>query len=191
MRIAMVNLVKNEIDIFNELAQLCISSGYIHAIAFLCFSNNVVMFDDEPTTDELAKIYSNERLIRTEISTLVGLMLKKEIDYTIPKPIILQKYIEDTHRLLKELHQAIIAPSKDIFIDILQNNRDENPFTKGVFLRESIFYAAESAYDFQYLDLFVKKYKNDNKWFFENKNFEVENIQILLKCIVDIQQKRY
>lgn len=186
-----IDKFQQEQDIFDELAQLCTSSGYIHAIAFLCFSNNVVMFDDEPTTDELAKIYSNERLIRTEISTLVGLMLKKEIDYTIPKPIILQKYIEDTHRLLKELHQAIIAPSKDIFIDILQNNRDENPFTKGVFLRESIFYAAESAYDFQYLDLFVKKYKNDNKWFFENKNFEVENIQILLKCIVDIQQKRY
>ena len=190
MRIAMVNLVKNEIDIFNELAQLCTSPGYIHAIAFLCFSNNVVMFDDEPTTDELAKIHSNERLIRTEISTLVGLMLKKEIDYTIPKPIILQKYIEDTYRLLKELHQAIIAPSKDIFIDILQNNRDENPFTKGVFLRESIFYAAESAYDFQYLDLFIKKYKNDNAWFLEKKNFEVENIQTLIMCIVDIQQKK-
>jgi len=186
----MISVTKKEIDIFDELAQLCTSSGYIHAIAFLCFSNNVVMFDDEPTTDELAKIYSNERLIRTEISTLVGLMLKNEINCTIPKPIILQSYIEDTHRLLKELHQAIIAPSKDIFIDIIQNNRDENPFTQGILLRESIFYAAESAYDFQYLDLFVKKYKNDNKWFLENKNFEIENIQTLIKYIVDIQQKK-
>lgn len=190
MRVKMISVTKKEIDIFDELAQLCTSSGYIHAIAFLCFSNNVVMFDDEPTTDELAKIYSNERLIRTEISTLVGLMLKNEINCTIPKPIILQSYIEDTHRLLKELHQAIIAPSKDIFIDIIQNNRDENPFTQGILLRESIFYAAESAYDFQYLDLFVKKYKNDNKWFLENKNFEIENIQTLIKYIVDIQQKK-
>ncbi|MFY4859756.1 SEC-C metal-binding domain-containing protein [Aliarcobacter butzleri] len=185
-----IDKFKQEQDIFDELAQLCISSGYIHAIAFLCFSNNIVMFEDEPTADNLAKIYSNERLIRTEISTLVGLMLKKEVDYTIPKPIILQKYIEDTYRLLKELHQAIIAPSEDIFIDILKNNKDENPFTKGEILREAIFYSAESAYDFQYLDLFVKKYKNDNEWFVENKNFHIENIQTLIKYIVDIQQKK-
>ncbi|MEV9526343.1 SEC-C metal-binding domain-containing protein [Aliarcobacter butzleri] len=185
-----INKFKQEQDIFDELAQLCISSGYIHAIAFLCFSNNIVMFEDEPTAYNLAKIYSNERLIRTEISTLVGLMLKKEVDYTIPKPIILQKYIEDTYRLLKELHQAIIAPSEDIFIDILKNNKDENPFTKGEILKEAIFYSAESAYDFQYLDLFVKKYKNDNEWFVENKNFHIENIQTLIKYIVDIQQKK-
>jgi hypothetical protein len=186
----MVNLIKNEADTFDELTQLCTSPGYIHAISFLCFSNNIFMFSDNPTNEDMAKLYSNERLIRSEISTLLGLMLKQEIDFSIPKPIILECYIMSTHRLLKELHQSILAPADDVFMDIIKNNKDENPFTKGIFLREAIFYAAESAYDFQYLDLFVKKYKSDKNWFIENKKFDIENIQIVISCIVDIQQKK-
>jgi hypothetical protein len=185
-----VTKVRCEDEIFNELSELCTSPGYIHAISFLCFKDNIVRFEDEPTVEEMAGLYSHERLIRTEISTLLGLMIKKEIDFLIPKPDILQTYIERTDSLLKEIHVAINAPANELFMDVIKNKKEDNPFTQGVFLREPIFYSGESAYDFQYLELFVQKYKNDNEWFKKNKGFEIENVQTVINAIMDVQQQK-
>ena len=56
-----------EQDIFNDLASLCVSPGYIHAIASFCFRDHVVGFSDELRAEDYAKLFSFERLIRTEI----------------------------------------------------------------------------------------------------------------------------
>ena len=80
----MSNIKKSEANIFKELEELCTSSGYIHAIAYLCFRDNMlIMSGEEITVDDILNQYSDERLIRTEISTLLGLILKKDIDYTM------------------------------------------------------------------------------------------------------------
>ena len=187
----MSNIKKSEANIFKELEELCTSSGYIHAIAYLCFRDNMlIMSGEEITVDDILNQYSDERLIRTEISTLLGLILKKDIDYTIPSPKSLQVYIDKTDTLLKELHKAMYEPAQDIFLDILKNKKDENPFIRGEFLKEAIFYSAESAYDFQYLDLFTKKYSKDIQWIKENKGFELENIRLIIDTIIDLQLEK-
>lgn len=182
--------IRSEYEVLQDLSELCVSSGYIHAIAFFCFKDNIVRFGDEPSTNDLAEYYSHDRLIRTEISTLLGLMIKNSVDFTIPKPDILQSYIDDTDRLMKELHQSMNAPATAILMDIIENKKDDNPFTKGAFLREAIFYAAESAYDYQYLDFFVKKYQNDDEWLTVNKGFSIQDVEVVINAIVYIQHQK-
>jgi hypothetical protein len=83
---AMPERQRTEQEIFDELAALCASQGYAHAIAFLCFRDNIVGYKDELRGEDYAKLFSLERLIRTEISTLIGLMARAPIDYALPSP---------------------------------------------------------------------------------------------------------
>ena len=68
--------MRSEKDIFNDLAALCASPGYVHAIAYFCYRDHVVGFGDELKAEDYSKLFSMDRLIRTEISTLIGLMLR-------------------------------------------------------------------------------------------------------------------
>jgi len=180
-----MNKSKKESEVFSELEKLCTSKGYIHIISFFCFQNNISMYGDELTVDDIQKFYSEERLIANEISTLIGLMSKKPINFDIPKPDILQKYIVKTEKLLQELHHAMTPPIEKIF-----NKKEKNPFMSGEMLREAIFYGGESAYDFQYLDLINEKYKKDYDWIYNNKGFKLEEIKIVIQSIITIQTNK-
>jgi hypothetical protein len=138
-----------EQEIFNELAALCVSPGYAHAIAHFCFRDHVVGYGDTLKGDDYAKLFSFERLIRTEISTLIGLLVRAPRDLTLPNPETLAGYIERTETLLKELHQALNEPARVEFQKALADpDKKFNPFANAAALREPIFYGAESAYTF-------------------------------------------
>ena len=51
--------------------------------------------------------YSHDKLARTEISTLIGLMLQRPIDLSLPEPNAVRGYIGRTEALLNEFHQAM------------------------------------------------------------------------------------
>lgn len=106
-----LNMMRDENQIFTELTELCGSVGYAHAIAHICFRDNVIRYVDEMTPDDILPQFSMERLVRTEISTLIGLMFKSPIDMTIPEPSKMQIMLERTDSLLKELHQSMVAPT--------------------------------------------------------------------------------
>ena len=90
---------RTEREIFHELAAVCTSQGYSHAIAYLCFRDNIVRYAGEMTAEDMAHMSSMKRLSRTEISTLIGLMVKSPIDFTMPSPRVMQEYITRTdHR---------------------------------------------------------------------------------------------
>jgi hypothetical protein len=138
--------------IFDELAALCVSPGYVHALAMLCFRDTVVGFADEMKAEDRAKMYSPSALIRTELTTLMGLMIRQPVDFTLPSQDAIGQYIQRTDRLMVELHKAMLVPGEKILRDNIGNS-NFNPFTVGAALREAIFYSAESAYAFQYRDL--------------------------------------
>lgn len=73
--------VRKEEEIFEELGKLCASPGYVHAIAHICFRDNVIAYKDEMKAEDMQHMFSRSRLIRTEVSTLIGLLVKKEIDF--------------------------------------------------------------------------------------------------------------
>src|SRR5260370_18568313 len=85
--------MRNEQEIFDELASLCTSSGYVHAIAYICFRDSMVLYGDEMTAEDMQRLFSAEHLVRTEISTLIGLLIREDIDYALPTPAVTQQYI--------------------------------------------------------------------------------------------------
>ena len=85
---------RDESEIFSQLETLCTSPGYIHAIAYFCFRDNIVGYTNKMKVEDLLKQYSPERLVRSEISTLIGLACKSKIEINLPHPEITQKYID-------------------------------------------------------------------------------------------------
>jgi len=60
---------RSEQEAFNDLAKLCVSRGYVHAIAYLCFRDNMIGYAWKKSTDmdALTKGMAKPR----ELSTLL------------------------------------------------------------------------------------------------------------------------
>lgn len=83
---------RSEQEIFADLAALCVRAGYVHALAHLCFRDNIILYAGQMTEADMREMFSPSRLIRTEINTLIGLMVKADIDWALPTPHTLQEY---------------------------------------------------------------------------------------------------
>jgi uncharacterized protein YchJ len=165
---------RSEKEVFEELEALCSSPGFAHVIAYFCLRDQVVGYKDEPTAEEYAKHFSMDRLIRTEISTLVGLMLRAPRDLTLPDLDRFQALVYRAEGLLKELHQVLQEPAMSRLRAALTEGTDAeiaDPFESAEVMREPIFYGAESAYAFQYRDFSVQKYARDATWLEQHKGF--------------------
>jgi hypothetical protein len=182
--------MRKEQDIFEDLASLCTSPGYVHTIVFLCFRDNIVPYHEQITAEDMLSLFSPERLLRTEISTLLGLLVKSDIDYKLPEPHVTQRYVQRTDELLSEIHRAIVKNpfSDDDLKDKIK--KGFNPFTSGDLLREPIFYGGESAYWFQYRDLAPKKYFEDNQWLMLNKRFSITDAKAVLEAVVRLHTEQ-
>lgn len=182
--------MRKEQEIFDDLAQLCSSPGYAHAIAHLCFRDNIIRYAEEMTAKDMLPLLSTDRLIRTEISTLIGLLIKEEVDLTLPASSVMQQYLDRTEALLEELHRSMA----DAMIAEIDPKRvaDEgfNPVTSGEALREPIFYGGESAYSFQYRDLSVKKYANDDEWLIAKKGFSFGTARDVVCAVQEVQSEK-
>ena len=175
---------RSEQEIFDELAKLCTSPGYVHAAAFLCFRDNTVGIGDELTPKDFERRATlPERLSRTELAAVIGLMAKGDIDYVMPSPETLKQYLDRTDALLGDMHSTMAHAAFD-----WKKNATEgvNPFKNGAAMREPIFYSGESAYTFQYRDFAVPKYRLDNPWLLANKGFTVEAACDITKAITTL-----
>ena len=158
-----------------DLEALCTRPGYIHVVAALCFRDNMMVIGEHLTASDLQDRFNPNRLLRTEINTLLGLMLKAPIDWSVPTRDVLGEYIRASDRLLQELHDAL-SGAFDLggMLQAMERGETHNSFDSGGVLREPIFYAAESAYNFQYLDLAARRYAADADWLAENVGFTME-----------------
>ena len=186
----MANTMRAEQEIFDELAGLCSSPGYAHAIAYLCSRDNMIRYSGEMKAEDMQHLFSKSRLIRTETSTLIGLMLKNPIDYTLPAPPVLEKYIEATEALLEEIHHTMTASFLQDIDPAKIAEPGCNPFTNGAALREPIFYGGESAYSFQYRDFAPAKYANDDPWLLANKAFSVQDARNVVLAVSRLQDEK-
>lgn len=178
-----------EADILAELRNLTSNAGYIHVLAFLSWRDNYIGFGSEFTPDDMAKSYVAERLLRSEFVTLQGLMLQSKIQLKLPDPSSLEKLVNETTRLMAELHASFNKPMMDIFKQ-QKDPQKESPFSRAQILREPIFYGGESAHDFQYSALASRRYASDNDWLVENAGFSARNMEELVKCITNILETK-
>lgn len=179
-----------EDEIFADLAALCVSPGYAHAIAAFCFRDNMMGIKDGVTAEHMLHMFSQNRLVRTEISTLIGLMVKAPLDVTLPEPTVLQGYLDRSEALLHELHLAMSGEVFEGLGEKLLADPDFNPFTQAQTLREPIFYGGESAYSFQYRDFAPAKYGRDDPWLLANRGFEIATARAVVKAVVTLQARK-
>lgn len=123
------------------------------------------------------------------MATLIGLMLKQPISYVLPTPEVIQGLIDRTEALLRELHEAILRPAREQF-----NAAITSPSTvrliQGPVLRESMFYGPDSAYDFQYRDLAVRKYGRDDEWLKANRGISLQAVGAILRGIQKVHRDK-
>lgn len=183
--------LRSEQQVFDDLADLCTSPGYVHAIAYFCWRDGLVSMGDELTPSDLEGQYSLSRLIRSEISTLIGLLVREQIDYSLPTPDDMQRYVDRTQTLLEELHQALARCSfagKD-WGELAESQT--SPFANAAAMREPIFYGPESAYMFQYRDLAPRRFADDDEWLKANYGFRSSEAHDVLRAISDLQNRKF
>ncbi|MHB1359396.1 MAG: SEC-C metal-binding domain-containing protein [Rhodocyclaceae bacterium] len=181
---------RSEQEVFTDLAALCCRPGYIHAVAQFCFRDNVILYSGDMKAADMRKMFSPSRLIRTEINTLLGLMIKAEIDWTLPAPKTVQEYMDATEQLLEELHHCL---SGEFWSGLTKEavERGFNPFERGKVLREPIFYGGEAAYNFQYLDLAIRKHAGDVSWLQANRGFTIDQASRVAKAVEEVHADRF
>jgi hypothetical protein len=184
---------RTEAEVFADLKDLCRSAGYVHALADLCFRDNIISYSGQmgPTKDLLSML-SPDRLIRTEISTLIGLMIQGDLDWTIQSPDVKHKQMDRSESLLKELHETFLPSMSDVLAEQLKASvKDLGFLGRGEFLREAIFYGAESAYVFQYRDFAPAKYAADDDWLKMNRGFSILDARAVAKSIARLQEQKF
>ncbi|MEX4004196.1 SEC-C metal-binding domain-containing protein [Paraburkholderia sp. EG285A] len=162
---------RDEAQILHELAVLTASPGYVHAIAHFCHRDNALHIEGTLKSSDIVRLDSRERLIRTEQTTLIGLMAKKPMDLSLPPGDVVQSYVERTDTLMKELHDAMSYPTMEAMRAAMLSGRAMPNLWEGAGLREPIFYGTESAYPFQYRDFVPEKYGADDDWMLKIKGF--------------------
>ncbi|MEH3040656.1 MAG: SEC-C metal-binding domain-containing protein [Sphingomonas paucimobilis] len=178
-------------DIFDDLAALCATPGFAHALSWISLRDNYVMFDGAMDSEALAGSYVSGRTIRTEFSTLLGLLIRQPIDLSDPAPAEIQKLVNQTQSLLQELHDRLGRPMWDsigeaVKLSMEGKTRPPSPFTRADVLREPIFYGGESAYNFQYRDMALERYAADEAWLRATKGFSIAEALAVARAITDI-----
>ena len=181
--------MRSEQQIFDDLAAVAAAPGFVYAIAAVYLRDNAVIYKDEIEPEDMAPFFSTTRLIRNEVMTLIGLMMRVPIDFTMPTYEIVQNYIQRAEQLLEELHQKFDEPIGE-FIQPNAVQPASNPFESAKVLRESIFYAAESAYPFQYRDLAPRKYKSDAAWLLQDKGINLQVAAAVCRALVTLFSQR-
>jgi SEC-C motif/Nuclease-related domain len=188
---------RSEQEVFGDLDILCGSPGYIHVLAHLSLRDNLISYDGHMTSEDMAASYAPGRTIRTEFSTLMGLMLKHPIDFKVPAPAEMQILIDKTEALLNELHACLNQPMLEGLRQAVAAQQAGVPvdeagsfFRRGDVLREPIFYGGESAYSFQYRDFALERYAKDDDWLHANKGFRVAEAHAVAGALVRLQNRK-
>lgn len=158
----------------------------MHIIAYFCYQD-YVFFSKELLPHNLNKLRSTERLTRSQVATLLRLALWATLDLTLPDFTSFKNLVDKTKKLLHEMHMSMQPDFRSLF-----SNQELSPaqLDQGEFLREGIFYAADSAYDFQYIEFAKQRYHNDREWFLSHAGFKVDDVCHLFSCIRSIQEEK-
>lgn len=190
-------VIRSEQEVFEDLGILCGSPGYIHVLAYVSHRDNFIAFDGHMTNEDMAASYAPERTIRTEFSTLMGLMLKQPIDFNVPAPLDMQMLVDKTEALLSELHSCLNQPMFEGLKRTVAAQRAglpieeaASPFLRGDVLREPIFYGGESAYSFQYREFALDRYAEDDDWLHANKGFRIADGHAVAVALWQIQNRK-
>ena len=157
-----------EHEIIADLEHLSQERGFIYTFC------NIVLNSVWMLPDELADIDWNHRLNYQETSFLLGLMVKRPLKLTHPpSQERAQEQVRTTTALMKELHlsygfspERFTAEKPENFEDwaaeYVQSHDDW--MSSGSGMIEPIFYGGGGGYDFQCLEMALRRYRDDSAW---------------------------
>lgn len=181
---------REESVILQDLAKLAWSPGYVHAVAHICHRDNIIHINGKLKPSDMDHLFSGERLIRTELTTLIGLMVKQPLDLTPQQVDVIEGYVKRTDALMEELHNSMSYPMfAAMFEAVKTGSAPPNPW-HGSAMREPIFYGAESAYAFQYRDFAPEKYGADDDWMLKNKGFTSGQARTVAKMMCSLMDEK-
>lgn len=155
---------RSEADVIDDLAALAAKPGYAHAMAGICYRDNLVSFQGEHKSSDIEHLFDRKRLNRNEITTILGLMSRQPLDLTEVDEATLRSYASRTDELMSELHDAMTGLMIGELMPQAQQGIAMSDIWKGAMMKEPIFYGTESAYSFQYRDFFAEKHAQDDDW---------------------------
>ncbi|MEZ8348897.1 SEC-C metal-binding domain-containing protein [Vibrio splendidus] len=168
---------------FHELESLCDKKGAIHAFSYLCRRDCTVGFYDLLKPDNLMDLYNPERLIRTELSVVHGLIQKKGCDFTVLTDDEIEEVSGQIESLLGRIHESLKHQNMQRFSkENLQLSMVEF-FSAPDIVREFVFYSAEQAFEFQFSELAKQRYENDSEWLKLHVGFDMSDAFTLYKSI--------
>jgi len=155
---------RSEADVIDDLAALAAKPGYAHAMAGICYRDNLVSFQGEHKSSDIEHLFDRKRLNRNEITTILGLMSRQPLDLTEVDEATLRSYASRTDELMSELHDAMTGLMIGELMPQAQQGIAMSDIWEGAMMKEPIFYGTESAYSFQYRDFFAEKHAQDDDW---------------------------
>jgi len=181
---------REELRILEDLTKLVGSPGYAHALAKICHRDNIIYVQGKLAPSDMDRLFSRERLIRTELTTLIGLMVKGPLDLSLQTTDVIEGYVTRTDALLQELHNSMSHPMFASMVEALKTGAEPpNPW-HGPGMREPIFYGTESAYAFQYRDLVPERYGADDAWMLKNKGFASGQARTIARAMCALMDKK-
>jgi len=181
---------REESQILEDLATLAASPGYVHAVAHICHRDNVIHIKGKLKPSDMDRLFSWERLIRTELTTLIGLMAKKPLDLSLQPSDVVESYVRRTDSLMEELHNAMSYPMFAAMLEAVKSETEPPDPWLGPGMREPIFYGSESAYAFQYRDLVPEKYGADDEWMLKTKGFTSGQARTIAKTMCALMDEK-
>lgn len=181
---------RGESLILEDLTTLAVSPGYIHAVAHICHRDNVIHIKGKLKPSDMDRLFSKERLIRTELTTLIGLMVKEPLDLSQQPAAVIGGYIKRTDALMEELHNSMSYPIFTSMIEAVKTSTPPSNPWHGPGMREPIFYGSESAYAFQYRDLVPEKYGADDTWMLKSKGFTSGQARTIAKTMCALMDEK-
>jgi hypothetical protein len=181
---------REESQILDDLATLAASPGYVHAVAHICHRDTVIHIKGKLKPSDMERLFSRERLIRTELTTLIGLMAKKPLDLSPQRFEVIEDYVKRTDSLMRELHEAMSYPMFAAMFEAVKASTEPPDPWRGPGMREPIFYGTESTYAFQYRDFVTEKYGSDDVWMLKTKGFTSGQARIIAMTMCALMDEK-
>ncbi len=84
---------RGEQEVFADLERLCSTPGYVQALAAIAMRDNLVVYSREMTPGAMSTPIGRDRTVRTEFTTLLGLMMKLPVDFVCVGPALIEKLV--------------------------------------------------------------------------------------------------
>ena len=170
---------------FEQLESICSRDGFIHVLSYLCRRDCTFGYQQGLQGENLNHFYSKDRLIRTELSLLHGLIQKAGFNAKELTESEIKEWSLETEKVLLEVHEVFGSAFGEMFTKENMKLDMESFFSQEGIIREYVFYSAEQAFDFQLAELSKVRYQSDAVWLSENVGFDMDEGLLIYQAIID------